>query len=272
MSRGLDDTLAESAQSDRSEIVRPSFAEALRFWLKLGFVSFGGPSGQIAIMQTELVDRKRWITQTRFLHALNYCMLLPGPEATQLAIYIGWVLHRTAGGVVAGALFVIPSMFILWGLSFVYAAYGSIPWIAAVFYGFKPVVAAIVAVALIRIGRRALKNEVLYAIAAMAFIGLFFFKVPFPIIILGAGLIGFVGGKLWPSKFDVISEQANKSLGQDSHEALTAFSTAHTRPRLNRDIRIAICCLAVWWLPVVLAAILLGPQHSIFQEGIFFSK
>src|SRR4051794_3015709 len=272
MSRGLDDTLAESAQSDRSEIVRPSFAEAFRFWLKLGFVSFGGPSGQIAIMQTELVDRKRWISQSGFLHALNYCMLLPGPEAQQLAIYIGWLLHRTAGGVVAGALFVLPSIFILWGLSFVYAAYGSIPWIAAIFYGFKPVVVAIVAVALIRIGRRALKNEVLYAIATIAFVALFFFKVPFPIIILGAGVIGFVGGKLSPSKFDVISEHGTKSSPQESHGALIGSSTAHTRPRLSRDIRIAVCCLAIWWLPVILAAVLLGPQHSIFQEGIFFSK
>src|SRR5205823_3378720 len=161
-------TLTESQPSVR----HPSFGEAFRFWLKLGLISFGGPTGQIAIMQTELVDRKRWISQSRFLHALNYCMLLPGPEAQQLAIYIGWVLHRTAGGVVAGALFVIPSMFILWGLSFVYAAYGSIPWIAAIFYGFKPVVVAIVAVALIRIGSRALKNEVLYSLAALAFVAL----------------------------------------------------------------------------------------------------
>jgi chromate transporter len=263
--------LMEAGGSGQSDIVRPSFAEAVRFWLKLGFVSFGGPSGQIAIMQTELVDRKRWITQTRFLHALNYCMLLPGPEATQLAIYIGWLLHRTLGGVVAGALFVIPSMFILWGLSLVYAVYGSVPWVAAIFYGFKPVVAAIVAVALIRIGRRALKNEVLYGIAAIAFVALFFFKVPFPFIIIGAGTIGFVGGKLWPSKFDVISEHGSQSSALESH-ALTTSSTSHTKPRLNRDIRIAICCLAVWWLPVILAGILLSPRHSIFQEGIFFSK
>src|ERR1043166_3611916 len=131
----------------------PSFAEAFRFWLKLGFISFGGPSGQIAIMQAELVDRKRWISQSRFLHALNYCMLLPGPEATQLAIYVGWLLHRTIGGVVAGSLFVLPSIFVLWTLSYVYAAYGSVPWIAAIFYGLKPVVVAIVAAAVIRIGR-----------------------------------------------------------------------------------------------------------------------
>src|ERR1700760_146312 len=140
----------------------PSFREAFLFWVKLGFISFGGPAGQIAIMQTELVERKKWISQSRFLHALNYCMLLPGPEATQLAIYVGWLLHRTIGGVVAGAFFVIPSIFVLWTLSFVYAAYGTVPWIAAIFYGFKPVVVAIVVTAIIRIGQRALKNEVMF--------------------------------------------------------------------------------------------------------------
>src|ERR1700745_415060 len=136
---------------------RPSFAEAFKFWLKLGFISFGGPTGQIAIMQTELVEKKRWISQSRFLHALNFCMLLPGPEAQQLAIYIGWLLHKTWGGIVAGAFFVIPSIFILWALSFIYAAYGNIPWIAAIFYGLKPAVMAIVAVAVIRIGRTELR-------------------------------------------------------------------------------------------------------------------
>jgi chromate transporter len=151
----------------------PSFGEAFRFWLKLGFISFGGPTGQIAIMQTELVEKKKWISQSRFLHALNFCMLLPGPEAQQLAIYVGWLLHKTWGGIVAGALFVIPSMFVLWGLSFVYAAYGNIPWIAAVFYGLKPAVMAIVAFAVIRIGKKALKNSVMWSIAALAFIGIF---------------------------------------------------------------------------------------------------
>src|SRR5213075_3273122 len=162
----------------------PSFGEAFRFWVKLGFISFGGPTGQIAIMQTELVERKRWISQSRFLHALNYCMLLPGPEAQQLAIYIGWLLHKTAGGIVAGAFFVIPSIFVLWTLSFVYAAYGSVPWVAAIFYGLKPVVVAIVAAAVIRIGRKALKNELMWAIAVLAFVAIFFLKVPFPTSII----------------------------------------------------------------------------------------
>src|SRR3954453_10482708 len=165
----------------------PSFAEAFRFWVKLGFISFGGPAGQIAIMQSELVDDKKWISQSRFLHALNYCMLLPGPEAQQLAIYIGWLLHQTAGGIVAGAFFVIPSIFVLWTLSFVYAAYGNVSWVAAIFYGLKPVVVAIVAAAVIRIGRKALKNEVLWSIAALAFVAIYFFHAPFPAIIIGAG-------------------------------------------------------------------------------------
>src|SRR5580704_3201375 len=179
----------------------PSFGEAFRFWLKLGFISFGGPAGQIAIMQTELVEKKRWISQSRFLHALNFCMLLPGPEAQQLAIYIGWLLHKIRGGIIAGAFFVIPSIFVLWALTYVYAAFGNLPWIAAVFYGLKPAVTAIVLVATIRIGRRALKNFMMWALAALAFVDIYFFKVPFPAIVLGAGIIGFVGGQFWKDKF-----------------------------------------------------------------------
>src|ERR1700737_346787 len=164
---------AQMAAQDRH--VAPTFAEAFRFWLKLGFISFGGPTGQIAIMQTELVEKKKWISQSRFFHALNFCMLLPGPEAIQLAIYIGWLLHKIWGGIVAGALFVIPSIFILWALSYVYAAFGNVPSIAAIFYGLKPAVMAIVAVAVIRIGRKALRNEIMWALAAFAFVAIFFF-------------------------------------------------------------------------------------------------
>src|SRR6266478_4400667 len=179
----------------------PTFREAFRFWLKLGFVSFGGPSGQIAMMHAELVEKKRWIDNSRFLHALNFCMLLPGPEAQQLAIYIGWLWHRTRGGVFAGALFVIPSIFILWALSYVYVAFGNIPWIAAIFYGLKPAVLAIVAAAVIRIGSKALKNAVMWAIAMAAFVAIYFFRVPFPLIIIGAGIIGLIGGKILPQFF-----------------------------------------------------------------------
>jgi chromate transporter len=148
----------------------PSFGEAFLFWLKLGFISFGGPTGQIAIMHAELVEKKKWISEARFLHALNYCMLLPGPEAQQLATYVGWLLHKTWGGIVAGAFFVIPSIFILWGLSYIYVTLGNLPWIAAIFCGLKPAVLAIVAAAVIRIGSRALKNEVMWTLAAAAFI------------------------------------------------------------------------------------------------------
>src|ERR1700676_3654376 len=157
----------------------PSFGEAFRFWLKLGFVSFGGPSGQIAMMHTEIVEKKKWITETHFLHALNFCMLLPGPEAQQLAIYIGWLLHKTRGGLAAGALFFVPSVFILWALSYVYVAFGNIPWIAAIFYGLKPAVLAIVAAAVIRIGSRALKNEAMWMLAAAALFAHFFVYVSF---------------------------------------------------------------------------------------------
>ena len=253
-----------------SQTSAPSFGEAFRFWVKLGFISFGGPTGQIAIMQTELVERKRWISQSRFLHALNYCMLLPGPEATQLAIYVGWLLHKTAGGIVAGAFFVIPSIFVLWTLSFIYAAYGTVPWIAAIFYGLKPVVVAIVIAAVIRIGRKALKNEVLWAIAGLAFVAIYFFHAPYPAIIIGAGLIGFAGGKIWPAKFDVISAHhgsSEQSVLDDEHAP-----PEHTRPSLRRAIRVTITWLLVWWIPVVLAGLLFGTNHTVFREGIFFSK
>jgi chromate transporter len=252
------------------ETSHPRFAEAFRFWVKLGFISFGGPTGQIAIMQTELVDKKRWISQARFLHALNYCMLLPGPEATQLAIYVGWLLHKTWGGIVAGAFFVIPSIFILWGLSFVYAAYGNLPWIAAIFYGLKPAVMAIVAVAVIRIGRKALKNEVMWSIAALAFVAIFFFKVPFPAIILTAGVAGLVGGRYWQSKFNVAKGHggaAERSVLDDDTE-----SPPHTRPSLSRAVKITLIWLFLWAAPTIAAGLWKGWDHTLFREGFFFSK
>src|SRR3979411_520360 len=197
-------TLAISGNLDdaRSASTRhPNFSEALRFWLKLGFISFGGPTGQIAVMHAELVEKKKWISEARFLHALNYCMLLPGPEAQQLATYVGWLLHKTLGGIVAGAFFIIPSIFILWALSYIYVAFGTIPWIAAIFYGLKPAVLAIVAAAVIRIGSRALKNEVMWTLSAAAFVAIFFLHLPFPLIISSAALIGFFGGKWKRDKF-----------------------------------------------------------------------
>ena len=260
------------ASAAAQQIAHPSFAEAFRFWVKLGFISFGGPTGQIAIMQTELVEKKKWISQSRFLHALNFCMLLPGPEAMQLATYIGWLLHRTWGGIVAGAFFVIPSIFVLWGLSFVYAAYGNIPWIAAVFYGLKPAVMAIVAVAVIRIGRKALRNSVMWVLAALAFGAIFFLKVPFPIIVIAAAITGFIGGKLWRDKFGVVSghgpaEFADKSVLGDEME-----SPEHTRPSLSRAIKVTITCLALWLLPTLFLGLWQGWESVLFKEGVFFSK
>ncbi len=248
----------------------PSFAEAFRFWLKLGFISFGGPTGQIAIMQTELVEKKKWISQSRFLHALNYCMLLPGPEAQQLATYIGWLLHKTWGGIVAGAFFVIPSIFILWVLSFVYGAYGNLPWVAASFYGLKPAVMAIVAVAVIRIGRKALKNEVMWTLAALAFVAIFFFKAPFPLIILSAGVIGLIGGHFWKSKFNVVGDHGES--GDTSVLGDQTESPPHTRPSLSRAISVTIIWLALWLAPLVAIDLSLGWNHTLFKEGVFFSK
>ena len=247
----------------------PSFLDALRFWLKLGFISFGGPTGQIAIMHTELVEKKKWISETRFLHALNYCMLLPGPEATQLATYVGWLLHKTPGGIVAGALFVLPSAFILWGLSYVYVTFGKLAWIAAIFYGLKPAVMAIVVFAVIRIGKKALKNEVLWILALLAFIGIFFFEVPFPLIILSAGVIGFAGGKIWPQKF---SATANHGASSQSIIGDADESPLHTKPSLVRAIKVSAFCLALWWLPVFILGWWQGWQSTLFQQGIFFSK
>src|SRR4051812_48308544 len=174
---------------------RVSFAEAFAYWLKLGFISFGGPAGQIAIMHQDLVERRRWISEKRFLHALNYCMVLPGPEAQQLATYIGWLMHRTWGGIVAGGLFVLPSLFILIGLSWVYMAFGTVPAVAGIFYGIKPAVTAIVVSAAIRIGSRALTNGWLWGTAVAAFLAIFVLNLPFPLIVLGAGLIGYFGGR-----------------------------------------------------------------------------
>ncbi|HEX4708082.1 MAG TPA: chromate efflux transporter [Candidatus Udaeobacter sp.] len=240
----------------------PSFAEALRFWLKLGFISFGGPSGQIAIMHSELVERRKWIDEARFLHALNFCMLLPGPEAQQLAIYIGWLLHRIRGGIVAGALFVFPSIFILWALSYVYVAYGNVAWVAAIFYGLKPAVLAIVAAAVIRIGRRALRNVVMWLIAVAAFVAIYFFRVPFPVIIITAGILGFVASKISDRLIPVSDETG----------AASTSSLYVAQPTVARGLLICAIGISLWWAPIVLAGIFLGRQHTIFREGIFFSK
>ena len=249
--------------------VHPSFTEAFRFWAKLGFISFGGPTGQIAIMHTELVEKKRWISESRFLHALNYCMLLPGPEATQLATYIGWLLHGTWGGIIAGAFFVIPSAFILLALSWIYAAHGTVPWIAAVFFGLKPAVTAIVAAAVIRIGTKALKNEVMYALAAAAFVAIYFFHVPFPWIVLSAGLIGLLGSKYWPGKFRVIKGRDGAAANEPQ---IVVHEQARVRPTLARGLKVIAVCTVLWWVPVLLLGLWRGWDSVFVREGLFFSK
>jgi chromate transporter len=260
---------AQAASSRR----HPTFGEAFRFWLKLGFISFGGPTGQIAIMHEELVERKKWISEARFLHALNYCMLLPGPEATQLATYIGWLLHKTWGGIVAGSLFVLPSAILLWALSFVYVTFGQLTWVASMFYGLKPAVLAIVAAAVIRIGQRALKNEVMWSLAGAAFVALFFFQAPFPLIILAAGIIGLFGGSWWPKKFLARDRpRAGDGAGEPSLLGDTSESPAHARPSLGRSVGVCLVGGALWWGPMALLGGWLGQEHAVFREGIFFSK
>jgi chromate transporter len=243
----------------------PTFAEAFRFWLKLGFISFGGPSGQIAMMHTEVVERKKWIGETHFLHALNFCMLLPGPEAHQLAIYIGWLLHKTRGGIVAGALFVLPSIFVLLALSYVYVAFGHVPSIAAIFYGLKPAVLAIVAAAVIRIGSKALKNVVMWAIAAAAFVALYFFHVPFPLIVIGAAIVGLIGGKILPRFF--LGSLDNAGLTPSFEE-----NAVKPQPSFVQILKTSAIWIVIWSMPLVLAGIFLGTQHTVFREGVFFSK
>src|SRR5439155_13328129 len=193
----------------RPEVI--PFSQALRFWLKLGFISFGGPTGQIAIMHQELVERRRWISNGRFLHALNYCMLLPGPEAQQLAIYVGWLLHKVRGGIVAGVAFVLPAFFLILGLSYVYVTYGEVTWVAGIFYGLSAAVIGVVAAAVIRIGSTALRNPVMYGVAGAAFLAIFVFHVPFPLIVIAAGLIGFFAGPRWPGTFAIARGHADEA-------------------------------------------------------------
>jgi chromate transporter len=250
-----------------------TFWEAFRFWLKLGFISFGGPAGQIAIMHTELVERRRWISERRFLHALNYCMLLPGPEAQQLATYIGWLMHRTWGGIVAGALFVLPSLFILIALSWVYMAYGEQPLVAGLFYGIKPAVTAIVVHAAHRIGSRALKNGALWAIAAAAFVAIFALNVPFPLIVAAAALIGYVGGRIAPERFR--TGGAHGSAKASYGRALIDDGTPtppHARFKATRLATVVAIGLLLWAAPFGSLVALQGVQGTLPQMGWFFTK
>ena len=249
----------------------PTFGQALRFWLKLGFISFGGPTGQIAIMQQELVERRKWVSTERFLNALNYCMLLPGPEAQQLATYIGWLLHKIPGGVVAGAFFVIPSMFVLFALSYVYVAYGEVSWVASIFSGLKPAVLAIVAAAVIKIGKKALKNRVMIAIAALSFVAIFFLKIPFPVIVIGAGVIGFAGHLVWPDRFDVIKAKGDGHTETGYVQICEDPLLCHINPSPKRDMVIVVVFMLLWAVPMAILYAL-SSIPVFFTEGLFFTK
>ncbi len=238
-----------------------TFGEAFRVWLKIGLLSFGGPAGQIALMHRTLVEQKRWIGESRFLHALNYCMLLPGPEAQQLAVYVGWVLHGTAGGLVAGILFVLPGALVMLALSIFYVLFQDLVAVEALFFGIKAAVLAVVVEAVLRIGRKVLKNQAMVTIAVLAFVAIFFFDLPFPLIIAAAGLSGLIGARLAPGRFVVIGG------GDDDDDVLP-----ERHPPLGRALKTVALCVVLWFAPVLLAALLLGPDSVFVAEGVFFSK
>jgi chromate transporter len=242
--------------------------------MRVAALSFGGPAGQIAVMHRILVEEKRWIGETRFLHALNYCTLLPGPEAQQLAIYIGWLLHKTRGGLVAGVLFVLPGVVAIMALSWIYAIFGNVGAVQALFFGLKAAVLAIVLEAVTRVGKRALKNNVMIALAAAAFVALFFFQVPFPAIILAAGVIGFVGGRAGLAAF--LASGGHGTVGgkqvADADTALGEEIPSHARPPLSWSLKIASVFLVLWFVPVLGLLLFAGPDNVFSNIAVFFSK
>src|SRR6266481_5515775 len=248
-----------------------TFGEALRVWLRVAVLSFGGPAGQIAVMHRILVEEKNWISESRFLHALNYCMLLPGPEAQQLATYIGWLLHRTAGGIMAGGLFILPGVIAIMGLSYIYAAFGKVGFIEALFFGLKAAVLAIVIQAVVRVGKRALRNRIMIALAAIAFIAIFFFSVPFPVIIISAGVIGYVGARIGRPEFAAVPHGGGKDaavvdsmLGEELPD--------HVRPTVSRALKVSAVWLLLWLVPVAALLIAFGEANVFSQIALFFSK
>jgi len=252
----------------------PTLGQAFRVWAKIGLLSFGGPAGQIALMHKELVEDRRWIGEERFLHALNYCMLLPGPEAQQLATYIGWLMHRTLGGVIAGMLFVIPGALVMLGLSVVYVVWREAPLVDAVFFGVKAAVLAVVVEAVIRIGRRALKNRVMVGVAAAAFVGIFLMKIPFPIIILAAGLFGWIGAKRAPDLFRLGghgSGSAPATIGIID-EMFARGDLRHAEPASGQALRVVAVWLPIWLGPVALLWAVTGPDSVWTHVGAFFSS
>jgi chromate transporter len=265
------DTLGSAAKDGRHGV---SLGEAFWVWARIAALSFGGPAGQIAVMHRILVEEKRWIGENRFLHALNYCMLLPGPEAQQLAVYIGWLMHRTIGGLIAGILFVLPGVVAIMALSWIYAALGNVGIVQGLFFGLKAAVLAVVLEAVVRIGRRALKNRVMIGIAAAAFVAIFAFNVPFPIIILVAGLIGYVGGRSGSQAFMVgggHGKTGGKTLA-DADSLLGEETPLHARPPLSWSLKISAIFLALWLGPVLILILTLGTADTFSQIAVFFSK
>jgi len=250
-----------------------SLGEAFWVWLRIAALSFGGPAGQISVMHRILVDEKRWIGEHRFLHALNYCMLLPGPEAQQLATYIGWLMHRTRGGIVAGALFVLPGAISIMALSWIYALYGRVGIVSALFFRLKCAVLAVVLQAVVRIGSRSLKNMVMRCLAALAFVLIFFLGVPFPIIVLGAGLIGYFGGRAGLAAFQVGGGHgaAKGNIVADADTLLGEGLPAHASPTVGQSLRQAVIWLLLWLAPVAALILLLGQSHVFSQIATFFS-
>jgi chromate transporter len=248
-----------------------SFGEAFRVWLRIALLSFGGPAGQIAVMHRILVEEKNWISEGRFLHALNYCMLLPGPEAQQLATYVGWLLHRTAGGIMAGGLFILPGVISIMALSYIYAGYGNVSFIEALFFGLKAAVLAIVIQAVVRVGKRALRNRVMIGLAATAFVAIFFFNVPFPIIIIAAGGIGFAGARMGRPEFAAIEHGGGKKAAAvDS--MLGDELPDHVRPTVARALKVSAVWLLLWLVPVFALLIAFGQANVFSQIAVFFSK
>ena len=246
----------------------PSLTEAFRVWLRVAALSFGGPAGQIAVMHRILVDEKRWISEPRFLHALNYCMLLPGPEAQQLATYIGWLMHGTPGGIMAGGLFILPGVVAIMALSWLYAAFGATGLVGAVFFGLKAAVLAIVVEAVVRVGKRALRNDAMRALAAASFVGIFLFGVPFPAIVLGAGIVGFLGARAGSDAF--APGGGHGAAGGDA--AFDDVIPARTDPGIAQALRVAAVWLVLWLAPVALLLWLRGPADVFGQIAVFFSK
>jgi chromate transporter len=251
---------------------KPSLPDALKVWAKIGILSFGGPAGQIALMHKELVEERRWIGEQRFLHALNYCMLLPGPEAQQLAVYIGWLLHRWTGGLIAGLLFVVPGALVMLGLSILYAFWRHLPLIDAVFLGVKAAVLAVVIEAVLRIGRRALKNRALLAIAALAFFAIFFLRVPFPLIVAAAGLVGWIGSRYRPSLFEPSKHAAS---GPDVMGVVDGMfergELDHAKPSRARLLRALALWIPIWLAPAAILWALTGSESVWTQIAGFFS-